>query len=75
MKTKHLALLLTLQLCHILSLQPPDPTHFTPQSSLVTEKSFKNLLTSLTYIYGTPPLPKARLMVTAGHCMPQEPNG
>lgn len=51
MKTKHLALLLTLQLCHILSLQPPDPTHFTPQSSLVPEKSFKNLMTSLTYIY------------------------
>lgn len=25
--------------------------------------------------YGIPPLPTARLMVTAGHCMPQEPKG
>lgn len=71
MKTKHLALILTLQLCHILSLQPPDPTHFTPQSSLIMEKSFRNVMTSLAYTYGTPPLPTVRLMVTAGHCMPR----
>lgn len=75
MKAKHLALLPTLQLCHIMSLQCPDHTHFTPQSSLMTEKSFRNLMVSLTYIYSTPPLATARLMVTAGHCMPQEPNG
>lgn len=50
MKAKHLALLPTPQLCHIMSLQCPDHTHFTPQSSLMTEKSFRNLMVSLTYI-------------------------
>lgn len=38
-------------LCHILSLQPPDPTHFTPQSSLITERSSRNVMTSLTHTW------------------------
>lgn len=50
-EAKHLALLPTPQLCHILSFQPPDHTHFTPQSSLITEKSFRNVMASLTHTW------------------------